>query len=552
MSDTLAGDTDADSPSHAPAGAARIAPFWQRLPFFFGFPLRPGPLVFLVCLTAAGALAGLVFGAFGLLFKGTLVYLGLRYGFNVLELFAKGRFEGESPDYTLWGPEKRPAKLGLVIVLYVLIGGALGNALVDARIARDPQAQERIVQRYRATHAAELAEMAEAARAQAEAQERERTQEPEGDAPGTPASPAASTARPAPVEVGPSRAEILESYRPTYAEPLWYRLLPAWYWLVMAALSLMLPSATIVIALEDAFFRALNPAQMLFFMRKMGAAYLALWGFFVAIVGTRQLVLNAGVNLPAPLRFALELGAASYLGLVLCALLGYALYQYHREIHMEVEVDFATHHRAGGATGIARAGNTHAALRQAEPKDPFERRVHGLVHEGRIAEAIDVVKDEMRYARLDPKLNTQLHQLYVRQGDNEATLRHAQQWLAALGQAGQARETLAALRKLQALDPAFTPQDGHAVLEAANAASKQGEHALAVKLLQGFDKRFPDHPQIPAAFFLGARLMSEYARQHEKAAKILRAVLARYPDHALAGEVQTYLAVLEKTMSRPT
>ncbi|WP_395702217.1 tol-pal system YbgF family protein [Aquabacterium sp.] len=524
MSDTLAGDTDADLPSRAPSPAARIAPFWQRLPFFLAFPLRPGPLVFLVCLTAAGALAGLVFGAFGLLFKGTLVYLGLRYGFNVLELFAKGRFEGESPDYTLWGPEKRPAKLGLVVVLYVLIGGALGNALVDARIARDPQVQDRIVQRYRATHAGELAEMA---RAMAEPQE-------------------AAAAEP-----GPSRTEILASYRPTYADPLWYRVLPAWYWAVMAALSLLLPSATIVIALEDAFFRALNPAQMLFFIRKMGGAYFALWGFFIAIAGMRQLVLSAGASLPAPLRFALELGLASYLGLVLCALLGYALYQYHREINMAVEVDFAAHHRAGGAQGIARAGNTHAALRQAEPKDPFERRVHALVHEGRIADAIDVVKDEMRYARLDPKLNTQLHRLHARQGDNDATLRHGQQWLAALGQAGQSRETLAALRTLQALDPDFTPQDGHAVLEAANAASKQGEHALAVKLLQGFDRRFPEHPAIPAAFFLGARLMSEYARQHDKAQKILRALLARYPDHALAGEVQTYLTVLEKTLARP-
>src|SRR5690349_17164868 len=94
-----------------------ITPFWKKLPFFFLFPFRFSPLVFMACIVAASALASLALGGFGLAIKGFLVYLGLRYAFNVLELFSKGRFEGESVDYTLWGPEKRPAKLGLVIAL---------------------------------------------------------------------------------------------------------------------------------------------------------------------------------------------------------------------------------------------------------------------------------------------------------------------------------------------------------------------------------------------------------------------------------------------------
>jgi tetratricopeptide (TPR) repeat protein len=283
----------------------------------------------------------------------------------------------------------------------------------------------------------------------------------------------------------------------------------------------------------------------------MGRAYLLLWLFFLLIAGSRQAVLTAGADWPVALRFPLELGLATYLGLVLCALTGYALYQYHREIHMDVEVDFATHHRAGGAAAIARAGSTQAALRRREPTDPFERRLQGLVAEGRIADAIAAVKDEMRYARLDPKLNTRLHELYQQQGDEAQVLAHGPQWLAALGQAGQAREALAALKALRGIDPGFEVQDGHAALHCATAATRQGDHALAVQLLQGFDKRFPEHPETPAAFFIGARLMSEYARQHDKAAKILRAVLARWPEHALAAEVKTYLTVLEKSLTPP-
>jgi hypothetical protein len=44
--------------------------------------------------------------------------------------------------------------------------------------------------------------------------------------------------------------------------------------------------------------------------------------------------------------------------------------------------------------------------------------------------------------------------------------------------------------------------------------------------------------------------LSEQNRQHEKAAGILRAVLAHFPDDAVAGEAKTYLSVLEKMLVR--
>ena len=130
-----------------------ITPFWKKLPFLFLFPFRTGPLLFMVGIVAASALAGLLLGGLGLVFKGFLVYLGLRYAFNVLELFAKGRFEGHSVDHRLWGPEKRPAKLGLVIALFIMAGITLGNYVLDTRMANDTAVQERIVERYKANHA---------------------------------------------------------------------------------------------------------------------------------------------------------------------------------------------------------------------------------------------------------------------------------------------------------------------------------------------------------------------------------------------------------------
>lgn len=536
-----------------------ITPFWHKLPFFFLFPFRTGPLIFLVCITVASVLAGLVMGGFGLAFKGLLVYLGLRYGFNVLDLFAKGRFEGESPDYSLWGPERRPAKLGLVIVLFIVIGSVLGNAAVDSRIARDPAAQAQLIEAYTQAHAVEVAQRQrereafdkrhgletvrpDAARAPAE---------DDKDAPDANAEPPSDAPLATAPPPGPSREEMIDAQRPGPGDALWWSLLPAWYWLVMVGLSLMLPAAAIMVALEDAFFKALNPLNVLWLLRTMGAAYFVLWAFFLAIAGTRHWVLSVGHDWPTALQLPVELGLGTYLALVLCALMGYTLYQFHQALHLDVEVDFDTHRKAGGAAGIARAGSVHAALRKTEPQDPKERKIQALVEAGNLAEAIAELRDQMRYDRLDPALNTRLHQLYVLQGDTATTLTHGQQWLSGLARAQQGKEILAALRALQAIDPQFKPQDGAVVLPAAAAAMKRGEHELAVQLVQGFDKRFPQHADTPAVFFIGARLMSEYQRRHDKAAALLRGLLARFPEHALAPEIQTYLTVLERMQTKP-
>jgi hypothetical protein len=537
-----------------------ILPFWKKLPFFFLFPFRTGPLVFLACLVLAAALAGLGLGAFGLLLKGILVYFGLRYGFNVLDLFAQGRFEGESVDHTLWGPEKRPAKLGLVIVLFIVLCSMLGSYLVGARIARDPAAQAAVIERYRQMHTADAGAQAAGSQAlqrrsgmgappaddtTADDNDADDTVTPPTD--GNATAPSTASGAPAPELIfGLTREELLREHRPELGERLWLTLLPPWYWGVVLLLSLMLPSAMIVISLDDAFFRSLNPLNVVDHLQRMGGAYFVLWVFFLLIAGARHAVMNAGADWPAALRLPVELGIGTYLGLVLCALLGYVLYQFHQEMHLDVQIDFDAHRRAGGAEAIARAGSAHEALRQADINDPLERKLQPLLAEGKVKEAIAELKDQMRYARHDPALNKRLHGLYALQGDDAATLAHGQQWLVALSRAAQGKEALAAWGTLRGLDAAFEIQEGDAVLPIATAASRQGEHELAIGLMRGFDKRFPGHADLPGVAFLGARMLSEHGRQHGKAAQLLRAVLARYPDHAIAAEARTYLTVLER------
>jgi hypothetical protein len=466
-------------------------------------------------------------------------------------------------DHRLWGPEKRPAKLGLVIALFIVLGVNLGTWGVVSRVANDPKAQDLVIQRYNQDNATEVAERARildeynkhkaeiAARPPVPAARADNADE-DGDAPSAAAHPFAAEPDlgPAP-DAGPTRADMLAASLPAFGDPLWIKLLPAWFWGVMFLASLLLPAAAVIIALEDKFFKALNPLNVVYLIQKMGSAYFALWAFFLLIAGTRHLVLSAGSQLPAAVGFPLEMLVATYLGLVLFAIMGYALYEFHQELHLDVEVDFEDHREAGGAEAIAKAGSAHAALKEVQPQDPMERKVQALLAEGKVKEAIAEVKDHMRYDRLNPALNTLLHELYVKLGDRDAILIHGQQWMTSLAVAHQGNAALAALRNLLTFNAGLVVENGDAILPIATAAAQSADHALAANLLRNFDKRFPQHKDMPGVYFLGAKLLSEQMRQHDKAARILRGVLAHYPDHAVAGEAKVYLKVLERLQGQP-
>ena len=562
---------------------AAITPFWQKMPFFFLFPLRSGTLIFIGCLVAASLVAGFAPGRLGLMSKGFLVYLGLRYAFNVLELFAQGRFEGHSVDHTLWGPEKRPAKLGMLIVLYLTVGFLLGNVLVQNRVASNPAVQEQLLDLYKKDHADEIAQRE---REQAAFNERygmptasspgadnnnERTADNAGQA-GTDngtaagdnkeAEPGAASAEadrrndtrpavaPSPYGEGVTREDILFQYQPKPPQPLWFKLLPAWYWLLMGVLSLMLPAAAIVIALEDRFFKALNPAHVIFLVKAMGSTYFVLWALFLAIAGARQFALTAGAGLPLAVRFPLEMGVSTYLALVLFAMMGYALYQYHQELSLDVAIDFDSHRKAGGAEAIGRAGSANAAIRAAEPSDPLERKVQALLAEGKVDEAIAEVKDRMRYDRYDADLNNRLHTLYVQKADQSITLAHGQQWITALARANRGKAAFDALNAMLAIDPGFTVQDGDAILPITQVAVQRREFEQALNLMRDFDKRYPKHKDTAALLYLNAKVASEYQRKHEKAVKLLRVVLTHFPEDPIVAEAKVYLHVLEKIMGQ--
>ena len=493
-----------------------IEPFWKKLPEFFAYPLRFTPLVVIGSL----ALVSILTAVTGGFLKGLLAYLFLRYAFSVMEQSATGDFNTESPDISIWGgKDHRPLKQTIVFVFYAFV--VFGLAAISAVPVVSQQARALHATQVQAAQEIKLQPGVDptAPRPQPKAGESEEDEEPQAGAPER-----------IPQSYAEAMAMVSAANPPAEPEPDDVRF-PIWFYALVVLAAIPLPGAIMVIAIEDSLVRALNPATTFFFIRAMGKAYFVLWGFFALILGVREVVMHLAANLAGYVRLPLEMLVGSYLMLALFAMMGYALYQYHQELGYDVKVDFDSH-REKGATAAS-----------GKPSDPMAQQVNIFLKEGKLDEALRYVHDAMRYDKLNPGMNERLHELHKLKGEDAKTLAHGQQYLQSLLAARRGSRAIALLRKLRVMDPQFEPVPD-ALLGLAQAAVAERDIALASELVKGFDKRFPNHPDIPGVYLLVAKVNSEHLRQDEKAIAFLKILLHRYPNAAVKDEAEKYLAVL--------
>jgi TolA-binding protein len=91
------------------------------------------------------------------------------------------------------------------------------------------------------------------------------------------------------------------------------------------------------------------------------------------------------------------------------------------------------------------------------------------------------------------------------------------------------------------------PRDVANVVPLAQAALRAGKPKAAGMLIRGFDKKNPNHPDIPRAYLVGAQIMAEYAGKPVEARRILEHLVQRYAGDAAATEAGRYLEVMLKS-----
>lgn len=300
-------------------------------------------------------------------------------------------------------------------------------------------------------------------------------------------------------------------------------------WLLM---NIVPPAGIMIIAVTRSFWQALNPLQILFYIKTIGSPYLALCFILLSLTGSgawMQHFLSAHMN--SWLLLPLLSFVGFYFALITYHMMGYAIYQYHEELGVHADVSFE---------------KAEAKISPNNVADPFLTKLGSLIAEGKEGEAIGLLREELRTNWEKNDLHERYQRLLVAAGKQESALNHAREFITKLVGEKRLFQALDLCEQSLKADPEFQLQNSDHVHELASAARLAKRQKLALDLMRRFDKRHPGHPHTPSVYLLSAQILSEHYRMDKEAAQILRTLQAKFPDHALAGEARQYIETLSK------
>jgi hypothetical protein len=317
----------------------------------------------------------------------------------------------------------------------------------------------------------------------------------------------------------------------------------------------LLPAATMRLVMTGSLRGALNPTELVAVIRKIGKPYAALCAFvfFADLSRTYGMVFLAGAGgLGAGALGASAGGAKAGLGFggvvlvfllsvgfwyftyVICALIGYAMYQYADRL--EISVVGPGEERLKSSTG------RHADIK-SRTRDAL---IGQMVTQGEIKEAIDLLNDDLRQRPNDLSLHARLHTLLLAENYTPKIEDHTEKYMAMLVKSQNWREALDLVEEALARRADWAPRQAESIAPLARAALQKGRPQLAATLIRGFDRKHPHHPDVPQIYFVGAQLMAESAGKPDEARRILNYLLQKYAADPVATEARRYLEVMER------
>ena len=296
------------------------------------------------------------------------------------------------------------------------------------------------------------------------------------------------------------------------------------------------PAATMRLVITGSLRAALRPAELVAIVQRIGKPYAALAAFvFCADLcrtyGMAALAVAGGLGVGA---LGMAGGAKSAIGFggialvffmvagfwyftyVICALIGYAMYQYADRLDIAVV-----------GPGEQAAWSPVSAPRGGGKGRTRDTLIGQMIAAGEIKDAIALLAEDLRERPNDLGAHARYHRLLVADGDPALIESHAEQYLALLVKSQNWREALDLFEDTIARRPEWEMHEVGNVVPLAQAALRAGKPKIAGRLVRGFDRKHPGHTDIPRAYLLGAQLMADYGNKPDEARRILRYIVKR-------------------------
>lgn len=299
--------------------------------------------------------------------------------------------------------------------------------------------------------------------------------------------------------------------------------LAAWLFAILALI--LLPASIIVLATTASLVAAINPLLLGQMVQRIGAPYAALYGMLVLLyVGSGAVVsLFVGV-LPPLMLYVLSLFAGYYFTFVMFHLMGYVVYQFH------VELDFLPE-------TVIESGEVQTL---DDELGLFEQFLAEEKYGAAKAELLAVI------ARYPDKveLKQRLHRIAQLTEDKELLARNGRQTISEYIDQKRVRDAINIYLDCVRADPAFRPARPEDYAPLAQALRDRGDSKLAVQLINGFHKRFPEDPTTPSLYVLAARVFSEDLQRDDQARAILDYVVKHFPRNPDTRQAKALMSAL--------
>lgn len=294
---------------------------------------------------------------------------------------------------------------------------------------------------------------------------------------------------------------------------------------------LALPASTMVLAMEQSFFKALNPALVVLVINRIGLPYFFMVGLLYLLTLAAEILQDLLLHMVTPgVASLLLIFTTMYLFLVMFHLMGYVLYQYHDELGYSVEVE----------------AEAHVPVGKQEIASPEMRATEILIAEGKNQEAALRLEQIIQTTPGNIEARERLLKLQRLLGENAQHLRQGQDYISYLFHENKIGMATKVYQECLTYDKEFRPARPNERVEIARMLRNNGQAKTAVALLGNLHAEFPTFDGIPAAYLMVAKMLCEQFSDDNKAKQILQFVLKYYPNHAIAAEAQEYLTVIDR------
>lgn len=294
------------------------------------------------------------------------------------------------------------------------------------------------------------------------------------------------------------------------------------------------PASVMILAVTNSLGSALSPAALSELIKEIGWPYLVLFAFLFLLESSRQTVSYfLADKIPPMILIAAFSFVSMYFLLIMFNMMGYVIYQYHdslgyavidEQMPGETEPSIAAMHKEG---------------------DTVER----FVAEGNIPAAVEELKTVIRKHPDDIELRLKFHKLIKLTDQVKQLTVHGEGLIRRLIDLNRGAQAMEVYLDCVKADAAFRPKDKKVFLPLAKTLRAHKHPAVAIRLVNGFHKLFPQDPQTPELYLLIAQIFMDDLHQDEKAKPILDFLAKHFSHHPLIEVVRSYQAAL-RNLSR--